>query len=126
MIVWCRSGTDYSLDRVGIDLGLLEQLTDGTRHQIRGACALLGLQDVTCLHADTFHYPLVTGVHDVRQFLVIKDIVRHISAHTSDYGIESFHVLYLNTKPQRTDGPLRLISYPLIAYASFSIASFPR
>ena len=91
MIVGCRGSTDDKLYGVGVGSSLAQQLLGGPSHHIGSTTALFGLEDVACLDANAFHNPLVAGIYDTRHFLVIEDIVGHISAHAGYYGVDSFH-----------------------------------
>ena len=91
MIVGGRGGTDDKLHGVGVSACLTQKLTHGSRHQIGRAAALFGLEDVACLDANPFHYPLVAGINNPRHLLVVEDIVGHIPAHAGYDGIYLFH-----------------------------------
>ena len=91
MVVRRGGGAVDCLYRIGVYLRLFEQLAHGTLHEIRCARTLFGFQYVARLHADALHYPLITGVYHVRQFIVVEDIVRYIASHTGDHCVYLFH-----------------------------------
>ena len=92
MIVGRSGGTDDKFHGGGVGSRLSQELPHSPCHQVRRAAALFGLEDVACLDADTFHYPLVAGIYYPRHLLIVKDIVGHIPAHAGYYGIYLFHL----------------------------------
>ena len=93
MVVGRRSSTDNKLHRVGVSPSLAKQLSNGSRHQIGGAATLFGFEDVARLDTNPLHYPFVAGIYNPRHFLVVEDIVGHISAHAGYDGI--YHLSFL-------------------------------
>ena len=90
LVVGSGSGYNQRINCVGINAGLLQELLGCLAGHVACAETFLG-EDVALLDADTCHNPLVTGVYHAREFLVVEDIVGHVSANAGDYCVYLSH-----------------------------------
>ena len=90
-IVRSRSGDDDSIDTVRIGTGLLHQKFGRLACHI-GCAETFLRENAALLDARAGGNPLVIGIHHTRQFLVVEDIVGHVTCDTCDDRIDVAHV----------------------------------
>ncbi len=85
-----NGGADDEIYAQGIGIGLLEEIFDRFRRHDRGSFAF-AFENMTCLDADTGHYPLVGGVYHTAKFIVVENVVGQVTTHTGNSCSYIFH-----------------------------------